>query len=144
MATKVSGVALYFSNGTWKMSTLIRFALASGLGLTVDLFAFSAMQALSVPILLTNVTSSILGFSLVYFTVTRYTFRAKRSAANYSIFFIWYLLSIFLYSELIAAIVVLFPTLSPFEGKLLTVPLSFGLNYLFNSWLFSNQRRLSN
>lgn len=135
---------MYFPNGTWKISTLIRFALASGLGLIVDLLAFSALQALSASILWTNVTSSILGFSLVYFTVTRYTFRAKRSATNYSIFFIWYLSSIFIYSELISAFVAFFPTFSPFEGKLLTVPVSFGLNYLFNIWLFSNRRRLSN
>jgi putative flippase GtrA len=135
--------AMHASTGIWNVATVVRFAFASGMGLVLDLLVFSALQSLSMSILLTNVTSSILGFSLVYFAVTRYTFRAKRSVANYSIFFIWYLSSIFLYSEMISVLVFLFTGLTPFQGKLITVPLSFGLNYLFNSWLFSNRRRSS-
>jgi putative flippase GtrA len=127
-----------------RLNNLVRFAYASGIGLFSDLLVFYWLTTLHIPVLITNLTSSIVGFSAVYLIVTRYTFRTKRTASNYSIFLSWYLASIFLYSALILEFVSRFPGTTTFQGKLLTIPVSFGLNYLFNLWLFSSRREQLN
>jgi putative flippase GtrA len=87
------------------------------------------------PIALSNALSSVAGFTVVYLLATRYTFGVGKSRKTYIIFFSWYSFVIVFYSLLIE-IEHTYLGWPPLVCKLVTIPMSFTGNYLFNRWLF--------
>ncbi|QNO37048.1 GtrA family protein [Protaetiibacter sp. SSC-01] len=107
----------------------------SAAGLAVDLVGFQLLVWAGLPPWLANGTSSVVSITVVYLLVTRYTFGVGTRLSTYVLFVGWYLTSIVVFSSLIQLAVSLTDWV-PFAWKLVTVPISFSLNYLFSRFLF--------
>jgi putative flippase GtrA len=120
------------------MTKLFSFGLYSGLGLASD---FAVLYVLNVTTELhdwaCSALSGLTGTTIVYFLVTRKTWKVPQSILTYSIFIFWYALVIIASS---IAIQMMHQNLgiSLLEGKAITIPFSFLLNFSFNKLLFSS------
>lgn len=112
----------------------------SAAGLAVDLLGFQVLVSLGLEPWLANGISSFVSISVVYLLVTRYSFGVGTRVSTYILFVAWYSASIILFSTLIQLAVSSFGGV-PFLWKLATVPVSFGLNYLFSRFLFLPRQR---
>jgi putative flippase GtrA len=114
---------------------LVRFLLGSCLGLVVDLTLFQASVWLGAAPWLANIVSAGCAVVVVYLFVTKYAFRTGRTRSSFLLFVGWYVTSILLFSVLIE---VLHGGTgwSPFLCKLLSLPASFGANFLASKLLF--------
>lgn len=120
------------------LTKLFSFGLNSGLGLASDVVV---LQVLNVTTELEDwacsVLSGVTGTTIVYFLVTRKTWKVPQSILTYSIFIFWYALVIIASS---IAIQMMHENLgiSVLQGKAITIPFSFFLNFIFNKLLFSS------
>jgi putative flippase GtrA len=111
----------------------------SAVGLAIDLIGFQVLVFLGLPPWLANAVSSTVSITAVYLLVSRYAFAASVKVGSYLLFLGWYGLSIFTFSTLIQVASAQLGG-APIMWKLLSVPLSFALNYLFSRFLFSRHR----
>lgn len=118
----------------------LRFTAGSVAGLAIDLVGFQLLIFAGLAPGLSNALSSALSITVVYLLVTRYAFNVRKSASSFFIFLAWYGGSIVTFSLLIE-LVVAETGWAPMIAKALSVPVSFGLNYLFSRFLFSRSAR---
>lgn len=117
----------------------VSFFGSSAVGLIIDLLGFQALLLLGLEPWTANAVSSTTSITAVYFLVTRYSFGTATHPQSYVAFVAWYGTSIILFSILIQ----LASSLSgwpPISWKLLSVPISFGANYLFSRYLFKTRQ----
>jgi putative flippase GtrA len=112
------------------------FFVGSLAGLIIDLLGFRVLLAAGLVPWLANAISSALAVTAVYLIVTRYSFQVDTAASTYALFFGWYAGMIVLFSFLIQLASSNWG-LDPFIWKLLSVPFSFGMNFLFSRFLFT-------
>lgn len=112
----------------------------SAVGLLIDLLGFQGLLWSGVEPWVANLVSSAASITAVYFLVSRYSFGAEARMLTYLLFAGWYGASIVLFSSLIQ-----FASAEtgwyPMVWKLLTVPVSFALNYLFSRYVFLPRAR---
>lgn len=118
----------------------LRFLSGSAAGLTIDLVGFTLLVLAGVEPGIANLCSSFASISVVYVLVTRFAFGARAGAPSYALFVAWYSASILLFSTLIE-LAATWSGASPLIWKAASVPLSFGLNFLFSRWLFGRGTR---
>lgn len=123
-----------------RLVEFLRFAVGSALGLGIDLLGFQLLTLAGLTPGVANALSSSLSITVVYLVVTRYAFTVRTSVSSYLLFFGWYAASIVTFSLLIEFVVSETGWL-PLLAKVLSVPLSFGLNYLFSRFLFNRSPR---
>lgn len=113
----------------------------SAVGLLIDLLGFQVLLWCGAEPWAANLSSSAASITAVYVLVSRYSFGASARMRSYLLFVGWYGGSIVLFSSVIQ----LASTETgwyPMVWKLLTVPVSFGLNYLFSRYLFRPRARV--
>lgn len=115
--------------------TFFSFALTSAAGLLSDLFLYTVQISLGATPAVANLISSGLGFTIVYYLVTKHTFGVDMTWRAYTLFFGWYTCTILFYSTVVAVLTGSLG-LTPIFAKALTVPASFVGNYIFNRFLF--------
>lgn len=115
-----------------------RFFLGTVGGLSTDLTVFTALTKVGLAPGFANIISATLGLLVVYFLVTRYAFKAQHSALKFIGFVTWYSLMILFWGGVIQLLVVN-TGLPPLVAKLATIPVSFGLNFVFSRALFGKR-----
>jgi putative flippase GtrA len=115
-----------------------RFFLGTVGGLATDLSVFTLLTKVGLAPGFANIISATLGLLVVYFLVTRYAFKAQHSNLKFIAFVTWYSLMILLWGGVIQLLVVN-SGISPLVAKLATIPISFGLNFVFSRVLFGNR-----
>lgn len=121
--------------GRRRIREFMTFFGGSAVGLTIDLVGFQLLLLLGLEPWLANATSSTASITAVYLLVTRYSFGVGTRLSTYAAFFTWYALSIVIFSALIQLAVGV-TDCHPFLWKLVSVPVSFLLNYTFSRFLF--------
>ena len=119
-----------------RLRQFFAFFWGSAVGLLIDLGGFQAFLALGYAPWVANLISASLSITAVYFLVTRYSFAASARAQTYVLFLAWYGSSILIFSALIQFASIEFGLL-PIFWKLLSVPVSFSLNYMFSTYLLT-------
>jgi putative flippase GtrA len=113
----------------------LAFFWGSAAGLMIDLSGFQLLVWLGLEPWLANGMSSAGSITAVYFLVSRYSFKGSVGLRTYVMFVTWYGLSIVIFSTLIQ-----YASSEtgwvPIVWKLLSVPVSFSLNYAFSRRLF--------
>lgn len=112
-----------------------KFIISSFLGLGIDLLVFQIMVYFNSSALLANLCSSILAVGVLYFLVSRFTFAGKGSYIAALIFYFWYF-AIIIFFSLVIELVSSSLDIQPILIKVLTIPISFLLNYLFSIFVF--------
>lgn len=115
-----------------------RFLAGTVGGLITDLALFWALTKLTVQPGIANIFSATAGLLVVYFLVTKYAFGVDRRSAKFFIFVIWYATMILLWGAVIQILVTKFEV-PALEAKILTVPFSFGINFVFSRILFGER-----
>ena len=115
---------------------LVRFFWASASGLVIDLVFYTVFISVGIVPWVANLTSSTMSITAVYFLAARYAFKAKTKLSTYIVFFGWYSLSILLFS-FVVAVLSESGYFSPIAAKLITVPISFSINFIFSRFIFS-------
>lgn len=115
-----------------------RFFLGTVGGLATDLTVFTVLTKVGLAPGFANIISATLGLLVVYFLVTRYAFKAQHNALKFIGFVTWYSLMILFWGGVIQLLVVN-TGLPPLVAKLATIPISFGLNFVFSRVLFGNR-----
>lgn len=118
-----------------RIREFLMFFGGSAVGLAIDLVGFQLLLLWGFEPWLANGISSATSISAVYILVTRYSFGVGTRLSTYAAFFSWYALSIVTFSSLIQ-LAVTFTDWHPFLWKLVSVPVSFLLNYAFSRFLF--------
>ena len=117
----------------------IRFFGASAAGLAVDLIGFTLLLFAGVEPGVANAISSVTSVTVVYFLATRHAFGERPRPLTYVLFVAWYLASIATFSWLIQ-FAATESGVTAFFWKLLSIPVSFLLNYSFSTVLFRRRR----
>lgn len=115
-----------------------RFLLGTFGGLATDLSVFTVLTKVGLAPGFANIISATLGLLLVYFLVTRYAFKAQHSNLKFIAFVTWYSLMILFWGGVIQLLVDN-TELPPLFAKLATIPVSFGMNFVFSRVLFGNR-----
>lgn len=120
------------------MRQFLGFFGGSAVGLIIDLGGFALLISAGLLPWQANALSSTLALTAVYFLVARFAFTARPGVRTYLFFFTWYGSVIIVFSALIDAAVTLtsWPALI---CKLASIPISFGMNFLFTRYLFRPQ-----
>jgi putative flippase GtrA len=121
-----------------RFKKLFGFFWGSLAGVAVDLIVFQSVVHIGVEAGFANVVSSGLAIVVTYFSVTRYVFLAKSNARKFAFFFGYYTLSITFFSIIIGFAVRLngWP---PLAWKILSLPLSFAVNFLFSNLILGKK-----
>jgi len=122
------------------MRQFVAFFWGSAVGLMIDLVLFQVLVWLGFDAWLANASSSTVSIAAVYVMVTRYSFDVRAGWGTFVLFCTWYGTSILLFSSLIQVASTELGWL-PFGWKLISVPISFGLNYMFSRYLFRRPDR---
>ena len=116
----------------------LRFFGGTAGGLGADLAAFWVLTACGVPPWGSNLVSATAGLLVVYFLVTKYAFKVDHRPLKFVAFVVWYSMMILFWGWVIQTVSITTP-LGPFVAKLLTVPISFALNFAFSRLLFGDR-----
>jgi|GEM_PF-1627114 len=119
-----------------EMNRALRFFLGSLGGVTADLIVFQSAIQLGLSVFNSNFISSALAITITYLLVTRYTFKVKASSVDYMLFIGWYVCSIYVFSILISYLVY-YSVWPAIVCKLLSLPFSFTVNFLFSRIFFT-------
>ena len=107
-------------------TTLFRSVLG---GVSIDVVLFYLLSSQGVPAFWSNLISSGLAITFVYFTSVRFVFKNKDYAVSrYILFASYYAISISFFSYLISVLTNDFSFL-PIIAKITTLPFSFIINY---------------
>ena len=102
-------------------------------GVSIDVVLFYLLSSQGVPAFWSNLISSGLAITFVYFTSVRFVFKNKDYAVSrYILFASYYAISISFFSYLISVLTNDFSFL-PIIAKITTLPFSFIINYYFAS-----------
>ena len=115
---------------------IVRFFLGSLAGVSMDLVGFNMMVFLGATPVIANMVSAGLGIVVTYFLVTRYAFATPPSPRYFAGFIAWYAFSITSFSFAIGAAVTILHS-TPFFCKLLSLPFSFLINFIFSRFFLS-------
>jgi putative flippase GtrA len=122
-----------------EMRRVMRFFFGSLAGVSVDLVVFQSAILLGLSAFISNFLSSTLAIIITYLLVTRYTFGVKASSVGFVLFAGWYVCSIYLFSILISYLVD-YSDWPAIVCKLLSLPFSFAVNFLFSRIFFVRSR----
>lgn len=122
----------------FKRAGVLSFFFGSLTGVLLDLCIFQLAIYFGFSPLFANITSSGVAIIITYLFVSRYTFDRKFNARRFSVFFIYYSLSISAFS---VAIDYLIGTteLHPLTCKILSLPISFMVNFFFSKKILGKQ-----
>ena len=114
--------------------SIVRWFITVGAGLVIDLSLFFTLTSLlGIPVYLSNLASSGTAITCVYLTSGKYVFKdSVYSVPRYIIFIGYYATSINLFSFLISILSQDF-SFHPMVAKIVTLPISFFVNYFFAS-----------
>lgn len=114
-----------------KFLPLIKFTLCSGGGLSIDFVSYYFLTQ-HFHVLPSNIASSFLSVTFIYFTTSKLVHYSAYSFASYLKFMLYYTTSIIVFSCIISVVhAYLIPV--PVLAKLATVPFSLLTNYFFSS-----------
>lgn len=111
------------------MLKLFLFFLSSLAAVSIDLAVFQGIVYFNRPVFFANILSSSVAIITNYFLLT-YCFRLKTEVMTFIAFFVYYASSITFFSFGIACFTE-WGDWPPIIYKLLSLPISFGVNYLF-------------
>lgn len=115
------------------------FFLSSLVGVSVDLIVFYALSQITSNIFLVNIISSSFAIATTYYVSTSILFtERKKNKKDFLSIFLWYIISINFFSFFIMFL----HTQTMFElmiCKVISLPLSFVLNFTFNSLYFKRR-----
>jgi putative flippase GtrA len=123
-----------------RFRSFLGFFAGAAVGLAIDLIGFKILVVVGLEPWLANGISSFTSISAVYLIVTRYAFGAGTKVSTYVLFVGWYCLNIVVMSTLIQ-LMAHATGWDPFIWKLISVPVSFVLNYLFSQFLFRDRNK---
>lgn len=115
---------------------IFSFFYSSLAGVGMDLVIFQLAIYVTLSSLYANIISSGIAIITTYFFASRYTFKKELSLKRFYIFFIYYATSITFFSFLIDYAVNITND-APIIFKILSLPISFALNYFFSNLLLS-------
>lgn len=125
-----------------RLREFFAFFWGSAVGLAIDLVGFQGLVWVGLLPWQANAISSTVSITAVYLLVTRFSFGARSQMSTYVLFVAWYGSSIVVFSLIIQFAVSTFDW-QPLVCKLLSVPVSFALNYFFSRFLFRRGGRVS-
>lgn len=112
---------------------IIRFGIFSGTGLLIDTSIFYFLTRSLLSTFTANCISSFVAVTFVYFTSVRLVFKNKKYChRKYTYFVLYYFASIIVFSTIINLINIYYIP-EPVYAKLVTIPVSFLVNYFFSS-----------
>ena len=112
---------------------IVRWFYITGTGVILDLITFQVLTFLDFRVFMSNVVSSFFAISFVYFSSVRFVFIDKKyGMVRYQLFVCYYAIYIAVFSFVISTIVSQFG-LYPLVAKIITLPVSFFVNYFFAS-----------
>jgi hypothetical protein len=112
----------------------VTFFLGSLCGVITDLVLFQLLIALGLNGFFSNIISSGVAVTLTYFLVTRFSLYVAPQFISYLVFIIWYTFSILCFSWLIH-IMISHTKILPIICKIISLPFSFTVNFLFNNFI---------
>lgn len=121
---------------------LFRFFVSTCAGLILDLALYGVLVWVGLLPALANALSSAAAVVLMYFLSSRFTFRRSGGALSVVLFFAWYAISIAAISWLVQIGVDAFG-LHPMLSKILSLPISFALNFIATRAIFNRFGRSS-
>lgn len=121
---------------------VFRFFLSTCAGLTVDLALYAVLVWAGLLPAVSNALSSAAAVILMYFLSSRFTFRRGGGLLSVLLFFGWYAISIAFVSWLVQAGVDALG-LNPMVSKVLSLPISFALNFIATRAIFNRFGRSS-
>lgn len=121
------------------MKNILSFFCGSLYGVTVDLVTFQTLSWLGLGAAWCNIASASLAVITTYVFVTRYTFKTAHSLNTFAVFAAWYALSIAFFSWAIGLSVAA-TAWPPFTCKVLSLPLSFTVNFLFSRFFLGRKK----
>tara|TARA_B100000029_G_C17433293_1_gene908696 strand:+ start:333 stop:752 length:420 start_codon:yes stop_codon:yes gene_type:complete len=126
----------------FKSINLLSFGFFSGLGLVIDLVIFSILIYLGVSIFVSNVTAGFFAVSFVYFSSARYIFihDSKFLLTKFVGYIFFNIFRVYVLSILIVALTG-FLDVIPLLPKILVIPVSLYMNFLFMNVLMTNKIR---
>lgn len=113
---------------------LIVFAAVSAGTLGADLLVFLALSSFGFTPFLANICSSTFAAVCVYLASSKFAFLRKASISKGSAVIAWYLMATLLWSSVVQ-LVVDFTTIESFAAKIITVPFSFGANFVVSKYI---------
>lgn len=123
-------------------SPVIRFALVSGTGLTIDFAIYTALCLAGMSAGAANLISAAVAVTFVYLVAGRHIFRAtgRDMTRLFWAYVVWQAFAV------PAASLAVELATDAFDGKYLlgktvVLPFTFGANYLFTNWLLGDRRR---
>jgi putative flippase GtrA len=125
-----------------------KYFYVSLVGLSLDvLIYYTLVHIFGMEVFFANLMSSFSAISFVYIMSTKKIFDKQSSISSYTLYIIYHLISINIYSYLVSSIHVQYG-FSPLMSKAVTVPLSFITNFIFMSvlanYLKTNKKESSN
>lgn len=120
------------------MLRVLKFGISSGMGLSIDLIVYLTLDSVGIDASLANLVSSFLAITALYFLVSRYAFQKDPNPFKFLYFVVWYSAMILAMSAIVHVMHSAWGFTALF-AKLVTIPVSFVLNYFFSKRLFANK-----
>jgi len=126
----------------FKSINLLGFGFFSGLGLIIDLVIFSILIYLGVSIFVSNFTAGFFAVSFVFFSSARYIFihDSEFLLTKFAGYIFFNIFRVYVLSILIVALTG-FLDVIPLLPKILVIPVSLYMNFLFMNVLMTNKIR---
>lgn len=108
-----------------------KYFYVSLIGLSLDVVIYyTLVHIFGIEVFFANLISSFCAISFVYIMSTKRIFNKQSSVSSYTIYIIYHVISINIYSYLVSYIHCQYE-FSPLISKSLTIPISFVTNFLF-------------
>ena len=120
--------------------SIVRWFYTANLSVAIDLILFTTLTSVvGFPVYISNLISSGTAITFVYFTSGKFVFKdSTYSTGRYIIFISYFAASINFFSYIISALVDKL-SLIPLIAKIITLPISFFVNYFFASKILKTQ-----
>ena len=115
------------------------FLFCSFFAVSIDLCVFQLGIFFAFPVVTTNIISSAIAITANYYFLSKVTFNQHLSAYLFLIFFLYYSVSVFLFSLVISFMVGMI-VWSPLLCKILLLPVSFLVNFYFSNLILGKRR----
>ena len=126
-----------------KSIKLFGFTIFSGLGFAIDFGIFSFLIYLDTPIFISNITAGFFAVSFVYFTSAKHVFNYRNNflLIKFIAYIIFNAFRIYFLSLLIVFLTDSLE-LAPIFPKVLVLPVSLYMNFIFMNFLMTNKLKL--
>ena len=126
-----------------KSIKLFGFTIFSGLGFAIDFGIFSFLIYLDTPIFISNITAGFFAVSFVYFTSAKHVFDYRNNflLIKFIAYIIFNAFRIYFLSLLIVFLTDSLE-LAPIFPKVLVLPVSLYMNFIFMNFLMTNKLKL--